>query len=41
MMYDLPEHKEEQGHYQITRDMVVGKVAPSLFAAKKVKKESA
>ncbi|MFA6134249.1 MAG: ATP-dependent Clp protease ATP-binding subunit ClpX [Phycisphaerae bacterium] len=41
LMYDLPEHKEEQGVYQITAEMVEGTVRPSLFAARKVKKESA
>ena len=41
LMYDLPEHKEEQGVYQITEEMVEGTVQPTLFAARKVKKESA
>ena len=41
MMYDLPEHKEEHATYEITADMVTGEIKPTLFAAKKQKKESA
>lgn len=41
LMYDLPEHKEENATYCITADMVSGEVEPTLFAAHKVKKESA
>ena len=41
LMYDLPDQAEENAVYQITADMVNGDVKPSLFAARKVKKESA
>ncbi|MCD6303892.1 MAG: ATP-dependent Clp protease ATP-binding subunit ClpX [Planctomycetes bacterium] len=41
LMYELPEHKEEGCVYQITAEMVNGEVEPTLFAARKRKKESA
>ncbi len=41
LMYDLPDHKEEGATYEITEKMVDGDVEPTLFAARKVKKESA
>jgi len=41
MMYDLPEKREENATYQITAEMVTGQVEPTLFTARKVKKESA
>ncbi len=44
LMYDLPEHKEPDGVYEITDDMITGEFAPTLFAAHKgtkSKKESA
>ncbi len=41
LMYELPEHKEEGATYQLTAEMVQGEVAPTLFTACKVKKESA
>ena len=41
MMYELPEAKDEGAAYDITADMVDAKVKPTLFAAKKAKKESA
>jgi len=41
LMYDLPEHKEEGATYEITAEMVTGETEPSLFAARRVKKESA
>jgi len=41
LMYDLPDHKEENAVYEITEKMVSGEVAPTLFTARKVKKESA
>jgi ATP-dependent Clp protease ATP-binding subunit ClpX len=41
MMYDLPEQKEEGAAYEITESMVDGTVDPTLFAAHKVKRESA
>jgi len=41
LMYDLPEQVEERATYEITAEMVEGTVAPTLFAAHKVKKESA
>jgi ATP-dependent Clp protease ATP-binding subunit ClpX len=41
LMYELPEQAEEGMTYQITADMVEGKVPPTLFSARKVKKESA
>ncbi len=41
MMYDLPEHKEEGAEYKITAEMVADKSKATLFAARKVKKESA
>ena len=41
MMYDLPEKKEESATYVITAEMVASEVKPSLFSARKVKKESA
>ena len=41
LMYELPEHKEEGAVYRITREMVEGSDKPSLFTARKRKKESA
>ncbi len=41
LMYELPEQTEKDAAYEITGDMVEGKVEPSLFTAHKVKKESA
>jgi len=41
MMYDLPEQKEDNAVYRITAEMVNGQVAPTLFTARQVKKESA
>jgi ATP-dependent Clp protease ATP-binding subunit ClpX len=41
LMYELPEKKEENATYEITADMVAGRVEASLFTARKVKKESA
>ena len=41
LMYDLPDHKEEGATYEITEKMVSGEVEPTLFTARKVKKESA
>ncbi len=41
VMYELPEHREEEGEYEVTEAMVNGDVKPTLFAASKRKKESA
>ena len=41
LMYELPEYKEEGATYEITEKMVSGEVEPTLFTARKVKKESA
>ena len=41
LMYELPEHKDEGAVYEITADMASGKVEPTLFTARKVKRESA
>jgi ATP-dependent Clp protease ATP-binding subunit ClpX len=41
LMYDLPEKKEDKAIYQITAAMVNGEAEPTLFSARKVKKESA
>jgi len=41
LMYDLPDHKEENAIYEITEKMVSGEVEPTLFTTRKVKKESA
>ena len=41
MLYELPEQKQEGAVYQITAEMVEAGSCPSLFQAKKVKKESA
>ena len=41
LMYDLPEHGEEGAVYRITQELTEATERPSLFAAKKVKKESA
>ena len=41
LMYELPEHNEDPQVYQITADMVNADAPPTLFAARKVKKESA
>jgi len=41
LMYELPEHVEEGATYEITPEMVDGTVEATLFAARKVKKESA
>ena len=41
LMYELPEHREEGATYQITADMVTGAAPRTLFAAHRVKKESA
>jgi len=41
LMYELPEQKEDQAEYEITEKMVRGEISPSLFAARKAKKESA
>jgi ATP-dependent Clp protease ATP-binding subunit ClpX len=41
LMYELPEQKEGEATYVITEEMVTGGVQPSLFAARKVKKETA
>jgi ATP-dependent Clp protease ATP-binding subunit ClpX len=41
LMFDLPEHKEEGASYEITKAMIDGEEKPTLFSARKVKKESA
>ena len=41
LMYELPEHKEEGGVYEITSDMATGEIEPTLFTARKVQRESA
>ncbi|MHC4294874.1 MAG: ATP-dependent Clp protease ATP-binding subunit ClpX [Planctomycetota bacterium] len=41
LMYELPEQSEDQAAYEITADMVDGNSEATLFAARKVKKESA
>jgi ATP-dependent Clp protease ATP-binding subunit ClpX len=41
LMYDLPEHSESDVVYEITREMVDREVEPTLFSARKYKKESA
>jgi len=41
LMFELPEQKKEHAVYEITAEMVTGEIKPSLFAAKKVKQESA
>ena len=41
LMYDLPEHKEENATYQITDELVTSDVRPTLFGARKRQKESA
>ena len=40
LMYELPEQKDKGGTYEVTHDMVDGKVKPTIFAAQKVRKES-
>ena len=41
LMYDLPEQQDKAGQYEITLEMVKGEVDANLFAARKIKKESA
>jgi ATP-dependent Clp protease ATP-binding subunit ClpX len=41
LMYELPDKKEEGATYEITKDMIIGEGRPTLFAARKPKKESA
>ncbi|MCK4601399.1 MAG: ATP-dependent Clp protease ATP-binding subunit ClpX [Phycisphaerae bacterium] len=41
LMYELPEQSEENAEYVITPSMITGDEKPSLFTARKVKKESA
>jgi ATP-dependent Clp protease ATP-binding subunit ClpX len=41
LMYELPEQKDQSEVYQITEDMIGSKNKPTLFAARKVRKESA
>ena len=41
LMYDLPEHKDEGAVYEITAEMVTGEIEPTLFSAKKVRRETA
>jgi len=41
LMYELPEHKEEGATYEITERMAIGEIEPTLFASRKMKKESA
>ncbi len=41
LMYELPEHKEEGAVYEIAAGMVTGAITRTLFAARKIKKESA
>ncbi len=41
LMYNLPEQQEEASQYEITLEMVTGEVDASLFAARKIEKESA
>jgi len=41
LMYELPEKKEPGAIYEITADMATGDSDATLFAARKVKKESA
>ncbi|MFB3893325.1 MAG: ATP-dependent Clp protease ATP-binding subunit ClpX [Phycisphaerae bacterium] len=41
LMYELPESKDKGGTFEITESMVEGGQTPTLFAARKVKKESA
>jgi len=41
LMYDLPEQQDKAGQYEITLEMVKGKVDVGLFTARKIKKESA
>ncbi len=41
LMYELPDHKEEGAVYEMTGEMVLGDVEPSLFSAKRVGSEKA
>jgi len=41
LMYELPEHKEDRADYEITAEMVNSAEKPTLFNARKIKKESA
>jgi ATP-dependent Clp protease ATP-binding subunit ClpX len=41
LMYELPDKKEAGAVYEVTSDMVEGQVKPTLFSARKAKKESA
>jgi len=41
LMFELPEQGDEHATYQITGEMITGETEPTLFAARKVKKESA
>ena len=41
LMYELPDKKEEGAIYEITDEMVAGRIMPTLFVARKAKKESA
>ena len=41
LMFELPEQADKGLTYEITEEMIEGSVAPSLFAARQVKKESA
>ena len=41
LMYDLPDQSDEGAEYEITEKMVNGETEVSLFATRKVKKESA
>ena len=41
LMFELPEQGDEHATYRITAEMVTGEAEPTLFAARKVKKESA
>jgi len=41
LMYELPEKAQEHAVYEITEEMIESDEKPSLFSARKVKKESA
>jgi len=41
LMYELPEHRENGAEYEITGEMVRGQTKPSVFTARRAKKESA
>jgi len=41
LMYELPEQSDDKAVYEITKEMITNRGGPTLFAARKAKKESA